>query len=96
MDITFTDEGTVEIIMEEYIKEEIQAFGEDIITSVITAEMIKLFEVIKDQKLLGDKKHHTYYHIMEKLLHVVKICRLDIQLAVSFLCTIVSYNTEQD
>ena len=33
---------------------------------------------------MGDEKHDTYYHIVKKLLHVDKRCRIDIQLVVSF------------
>ena len=84
MDITFKYEGTVDIRMEEYVREAIQAFGKDIITSANTPAMRTLFEVNKDSKILGSKKHDTYHHIVAKLLHMANICRLDIQLAVSF------------
>ena len=43
MDIMFADDGTVEIRMEEYVREGIQEFGEDIITSVNTPAMRTLF-----------------------------------------------------
>ena len=96
MDTTLKYESTVDIRMEEYITEAIQAFEEDAITSLNTSVMRTLFEVNDVSKLLGDKKHGIYHHILEKLLHVAKICRLKIQLAVRFLCTIVSCSTDHD
>ena len=48
MDITFTYEGAVDIRMEEYVREEMQAFGEYIITIINTPAMITLFELNKD------------------------------------------------
>ena len=53
LDITSRDEGTVYIIMEEYIREAIQAFGEDIITNVNRPEMRTLFEVNGDKNYWG-------------------------------------------
>ena len=93
--ITFTDEGTVDIGMEEYFREAIQEFGQYIITSVNTPAMRKLFDVNEGLKLLGADNHDTYHHIMEKLLHVAKRCRLHIKLSLSFFCTIVACITYQ-
>ena len=59
MEITFTDKGIVDIRMEEYIREAIQAFGEDITTSVNTPATRTLFEENKDSKLMGAKKQDT-------------------------------------
>ena len=53
MDITFTDEVTVDIRIEGYIREAIQAFGEDIIMSINTPETRTLFEVKRIQNYWG-------------------------------------------
>ena len=92
-DITFTYEGTVDIRIVEYIREAIKEFGVDIITSINTPRMMTLSEVKEDSKLMGAEKHDTYHHIVSKLLHAAKRCRLEIQLAVSFLCTRLSCST---
>ena len=76
MEITSTYEVTVDIRMEEYIREAIQEFGEDIITSVNTPVMRTLFEVNKYSNLLGVEKHDTHHHIVTKILHVAKRWRL--------------------
>ena len=57
-------ERTVEIRMEEYIREAIHKFGEEITTSVNTPSMRTLFEVNKDSNLLGAEKHDTYHNIV--------------------------------
>ena len=59
MEITFAYEGTVEIRMDEYVREAIQAFGEDITTSVNTPATRTLFEENKDSKQMGAKKQDT-------------------------------------
>ena len=59
MEITFIDEGIVDIRMEEYVRDAIKVFGNDIITSVNTAAIRTLFEMNEDSKSLGAEKHGT-------------------------------------
>ena len=51
MDITFTEEKTVEIRMESYIDECLEAFGEKITHGVATPAKKDLFEVNDDAEL---------------------------------------------
>ncbi len=82
--------------MKEYIKEAIDDFGEDIIRSAATPAKKNLFDVDETAELLSRKKSENFHSVVAKLLYVSKRSRLDIQLAVAFLCTRVSCSTEQD
>jgi hypothetical protein len=96
MNITFHDDGTVSVKMKEYIKEAIDDFGEDIIRSAATPAKKNLFDVDETAEPLTRKKRENFHSVVAKLLYVSKRSRLDIQLAVAFLCTRVSCSTEQD
>jgi hypothetical protein len=96
MNITFHDDGTVSVKMKEYIKEAIDDFGEDIIRSAATPAKKNLFDVDETAEPLSRKKRENFHSVVAKLLYVSKRSRLDIQLAVAFLCTRVSCSTEQD
>ena len=45
---------------------------------------------------LNEERRNTFHHIVAKLLYVSKRSRVDIDLAVSFLCTRVSKSDEED
>jgi hypothetical protein len=96
MNITFHDDGTVSVKMKEYIKEAIDDFGEDIVRSAATPAKKNLFDVDENAEPLSRKKSENFHSVVAKLLYVSKRSRLDIQLAVAFLCTRVSCSTEQD
>jgi hypothetical protein len=96
MDITFKDNGTLQVRMKEYLKEAIVASGEDVSKRVSTPAQRNLFEIDETSKKLSTDKSDLYHHIVAKLLYVSKRCRLDIQLTIGFLCTRVSCSTEQD
>ena len=86
MDIELRDDGRVKIFMKEYIKESILAFGIIVEKGANTPAKHKLFTV-GEPKLLDQMKAGNFHHIVVKLLYVCKSARLDIDLAVSFLCT---------
>ena len=96
MDITFTEEGTVEIRMDEYVKEAIDAFGEDIRRPASTPAKSTLFKEAEGSPRLEGAQEDQFKHIVAKLLYVSKRCRLDIQLAIGYLCTQVSRCTKDD
>ena len=96
MDITFTENKTVEILMREYLVEAIDAFDEDITRTASTPAKKNLFSIDWTSKRLDTKRDELFKHIVAKLLYVAKRSRLDIQLAVGFLCTRVSCGTEED
>ena len=89
------DNGTVKILMKEYIKECFEAFNELMGKAENTPAKSSLSEV-NDSMELNEERRDMIHHIVEKLLYVSKRARVDIDLAVSFLCTRVSKSTEED
>ena len=96
MDVTFTEERTVQILMREYLTEAIDAFGEDITRTASTPAKKNLFSIDWTAKKLDTKRDELFKHIVAKLLYVAKRSRIDIQLAIGFLCTRVSCGTDED
>ena len=82
-------DGTVEINMKQYIKEYIQVFGEDIFKGSNTPAKHNLF-MIGYLDSLSEKVMDLFHRIIGKLLYISKRARMEIYLAVSFLCTIVA------
>ena len=87
IDITFTQQGTVEIRMEKYVQECIDTFGKYLSRGATTPAQMDIFIVSKDMVLLPDDRVDLFKHMVAKLLCISKRCRLDILLAVGFLCT---------
>ena len=81
--------------MKDYIKECFEAFGELLGKAANTPAKSTLFEVNGSVEL-NEERMETFHHIVAKLLYVSKRARVDIDLAVSFLCTRVSKSTEED
>jgi hypothetical protein len=96
MHIKFHDDGTVSIKMKDYIKEAIADFGEDITRSAATPATRKLFEIDETSEVLSVGDSEIFHSVTAKLLYVSKRSRLDIQLAIAFLCTRVSCSTDKD
>jgi hypothetical protein len=96
MDLEFHENGTASIKMKDYIKESIIEFGETISRSAATPAKRDLFEINEESAALTNKGKDTFHSVVAKLLYVSKRGRLDIQLAIAFLCTRVSCSTEQD
>jgi hypothetical protein len=96
MHITFHDNGTVSVKMKDYIKEAIAAFGDDITRSAATPAKKNLFDIDETAGLLSHQDSEIFHSVVAKLLYVSKRSRLDIQLAIAFLCTRVACSTEQD
>ncbi|KAG7373305.1 reverse transcriptase RNA-dependent DNA polymerase [Nitzschia inconspicua] len=97
MDITFNPNGTVSILMEDYLKGVIEFFGEPILSSVSSAASKGLLDVNPDSPVVAPKERIDLYgSIVPKLLHVALRARPDILPAVAFLCTRLSDPREQD
>jgi hypothetical protein len=96
MNMEFHTNGTTTIKMKEYIKEAIADFGGTIVRRAATPAKKNLFDIDESSKLLADPERDIFHSIVAKLLYVSKRGRLDIQLAVAFLCTRVSCSTEKD
>ena len=99
MDIEMKGNKTVEISMKDYIRENFDVFElfEDKINKEATsAAKNNLFKLTKESKLLFKDKNEGFQYIVYKLLYVSKRARLDIDLAISFLCTRVTCSTDED
>ena len=98
MDIEFKDDGTVYLTMNEYIKECVDTYRDQIKHVVATPAKGTLFDedVGIASNLIPDEQADKFHHTMAKLLFAAKRVRLDIDLAVSFLCTRVANPTVGD
>ena len=98
MNIKYHKDGTVSIGMEEYVDEVLDTFGtESAITSATTTPARgNLFTVDEKSERLKKHRSEIFHHCVAKLLYVSKKCRLDILLAISFLCSRVTNSTEED
>ena len=86
----------MKLTMKNYLEEVIQAFGEDVSVGAATAANRNLFVVNKDLPPLETSKVETFHHVVAKLLYVAKRARVDLQLAIAFLCTRVSKSTQEN
>jgi hypothetical protein len=96
MGIEFHENGTASIKMKDYIKEAIRDFGETITKTATWPARKALFEIDEASGALTDADRDIFHSIVAKLLYVSKRGRLDIQLAIAFLCTRVSCSTKKD
>jgi len=97
MDITFNDnDGTVTILMKEYLKEAIANSSMDASKVAPTPTKKDLFTVDDGSEQLDKRQGEIFHSIVAKLLYVSKRARTGAQLAIAFLCTRVSCSTEQD
>ena len=95
MDFVMKEDGNVGITMRDYLTECMESYG-NITKNAATPAKHNLFDVDKESKELDEERADLFHHIAAKLLFVSKRARLDIDLAVSFLCTRVGCSTEQD
>ena len=96
MNIAYTKQRTAEISMKCYLEEAIADCGMDITGTAKTPATRTLFEVDEGATPLDKDDADTFHSVVAKLLYVAIRARMDILLAVSFLCTRVSKSTEQD
>ena len=80
-------DGKVYISMKGYLEEAIQDFGEPIDGGATSPAAKNLMVVNADAERLDKTRQDKFHSIVQKLLHVSKRARLDIQVAVGFLCT---------
>ena len=99
MNITFNGNGTFSVLMKEYLDESIDNFEKidgTIVSTTTTPANKVMFAVNADSKILSVDKAKVFHSITAKLLYVSNRARLDIKLAIAFLCTRVSKSTEED
>jgi hypothetical protein len=85
MDIEFTGNGEVQILMKDYIEEALEMFPEDCTGHVTTPAANLLFTVDPSATRLSEAKRTLLHSITAKLLFVVKRARPDSQVPISFL-----------
>jgi hypothetical protein len=95
MNIAYKNNGTAEITMREYLEEAIADSGLDISRTATTPAKRTLFEIKDDAKLLGKKSRDISQCGGKVALRSIR-ARMDILLAVSFLCTRVAKSTVED
>lgn len=91
VDIEFHDNGTVSLSMLDYVKECIDLYRDKIKRMAVTPASGELFNQSKEKvAMLTEAEANKFHHTTAKLLYLSKRARIDIDLAVSFLCTRVS------
>jgi len=85
MDVQFTNEGTVKIMMSEYLQEAFDLFPEDVSKIVNSPAADHLFDINPDCERLTEDKRKLLHSITAKLLYVGKRARPDILVPISFL-----------
>ena len=96
MHIAYTNEKTAVITMREYLEEAISESGMDVQSTAPTPATKNLFDVDEKSAPLARKEGEVFHSVSAKLLYVAIRARMDILLAVIFLCTRVSKCTAQD
>jgi hypothetical protein len=96
MNIRYTDEHTAMISMKDYLKEAIAESEMEITRTASTPANKGLFEVNESAQRLGAHDGEVFHSVAAKLLYVSIRARVDLLLAIAFLCTRVSKSTTQD
>jgi hypothetical protein len=96
MEIDFPGDETVKIRMKEHLQEAIEAFGEPIGPAASSPARKNLFEVDPNSPDLSESKREIFHSVVAKIFFVSKRSRPDVQLPTVFLCTRVSWSTEED
>ena len=96
MNITYTDQKTAIITMKEYLREAIAESELGIKRQAATPATRELFEVSEKASRLPQRRSDIFHRIVTKLLYVAIRARMDLLLAVGFLCTRVSKSTVED
>ena len=96
MNIEFCDNVSLKIDINEYVREAIEDFGEDVRKKVSSPAAHGLFQVDLESRPPSKEKSDVYHSVVAKLLWVMKRGRPDIETAIAFFCTIVQGPTCQD
>jgi hypothetical protein len=96
MNIRYTENKTATITMKEYLRESIDESELNITREAATPATKELFDVSdKATKLVG-RRSERFHSVVQKLLYVALRARMDILLAVGFLCTRVAKSSVED
>ena len=96
MDLSFNENGTVTIQMQDYLQEAIEESGMDITRMAATPAKKTLFDTNQDAAPITGESAEIFHSVVAKLLYVALRARMDILLPIIFLCTRVSKVTADD
>jgi Reverse transcriptase (RNA-dependent DNA polymerase) len=96
MKVRYNGDRTATITMKDYLQEAIDESGLDIKKEVSTPAMRTLFDINDSALALNTQQSERFHSVVAKLLYVSLRARMDLLLAVAFLCTRVSRATVQD
>ena len=98
IDINFRGDGTVMLSMDQYIKECINIYEYEVTKTSPTPAKGTLFDGDNKEESvpLSEMEAEKFHHTVAKLLYASKRTSIDIDLAVSFLCTKVASTTKGD
>ena len=85
MDIEFQDDGTVKLLMKEYLQEALDLFPDDTSKCVTSPAAVHLFDINPSCQRLPEEQRKLLHSITAKLLYVGKRARPDILVPISFL-----------
>ena len=96
MNIRYTEQDTAVITMKEYLRELLVESNLNIVREAATPATRELFEVSEKATPLTGRRAIIFHSVVSKLLYVAIRARMDLLLAVGFLCTRVSKSTVED
>jgi len=96
MNIRYTKEGTAVVQMRDYLVEALEESEMEITRATSTPAKKNLFDVDEKSPVLGKREAEIFHSVVAKLLYVSIRARMDMLLAVAFLCTRVSKSTRED
>lgn len=96
MNVKFCENESAKIRMRDYLEEAIEDFDESVGKSVMTPATKKLFKISEESPDLNPKRGELLHSITAKLLYVLQRGRMDIQLAIAFICSRVLCSTKED
>ena len=70
-----------------HVGEALEDFSETLKGNVVNPTTLQLFTITSEAKGVDDEKNEHYYSITAKNLWIMKRSRLDLEAAVSFICT---------
>ena len=96
MNIKYTKHGTAVISMKQYLQEALAECEMNITNTAANPARKNLFDVDAASPPLNKHDGEVFHSVSAKLLYVSIRARVDLLLAVAFLCTRVSKSTQQD
>ena len=96
MNIEISDDKKIAVDMIEEIRKIIPGFSETISGRVTSSATSDLYNTTSFSKPLVNEKKKEFHSVTQKLLYIAKRARIDIDIAVAFLCTRVTKSTEYD